>query len=315
MPDALWNVHDRSGRNGHLAVAERLADSGNHQIIKCDAADACTRLAGAGVAGFRDGAGFDVEFHNPGGVAFHSSGTLYVADTGNHVIRACNLGGACNTVAGQPLLGGFQDGFGLTAYFNSPLQLNTTPSGAVLIADTGNHAIRQFEPATGVVTTILGSGVLGNNQLSGPAAAFAEPAGVATDESDRIYVSDTFNHRIAIYDGNAMFLMEFGTEGVGDGEFNAPRGATLDTSRIYVVDAANNRVQVFLRSTPAPATNCLDDTSAAIAAAREYQKATREVGKACERERSGSCQALLSEQQVAFDALTGVHQFVQASCR
>ena len=72
------------------------------------------------------------------------------------------------------------------------------------------------------------------------------------DENDRIYVSDSGNHRIAIYDDTGTFLSEVGSPGIGDGQFNTPGGITVDRSRIYVADTLNHRVQVFLRADAPP---------------------------------------------------------------
>ena len=229
--------------SGNLYVAE----SGNHQIVTCGA-EGCSLFAGMGVAGHADGAGStEALFFVPTGLALFGE-NLYVADTLNQVIRKCDaIGlGPCITVAGVPgTVGAPQDGFDVL--FRVPQHVAMTRSGAVLIADTGNHVIRRLDPATGLVPTILGTGLMGNNQLSGLAAAFRSPRAVAVDENDRIYVSDSDNHRIAIYNGNGTFLAEFGAPGVGDGQFNFPFGITVDASRIYVADTLNRRIQVFLR--------------------------------------------------------------------
>ena len=231
-----------------------VADAGTHQIFSCDVGGGCALFAGTGVAGHADGVGSTAAFQLPTGLALLSN-FLYVADAGNHVIRRCDASGfqPCITVAGSPgTAGAPRDG--ADALFNFPQDLAMTRLGAVLIADTGNNAIRRFDPATGLVTTILGAttGLAGNNQLSGQAAAFRSPAAVAVDENDRIYVSDSGNHRIAIYDDAGTFLGEFGSPGVGDGQFNTPRGITVDRSRIYVADTLNHRVQVFLRADAPP---------------------------------------------------------------
>ena len=123
-----------------------------------------------------------------------------------------------------------------------------------MIADTGNNAIRRFDLGNGLVTTILGPPLALRETINSVdhAAAFRSPAAVAVDENGRIYVSDSGNHRIAIYDDAGTFLAELGSPGIGDGQFNTPGGITVDRSRIYVADTLNHRVQVFLRADAPP---------------------------------------------------------------
>jgi DNA-binding beta-propeller fold protein YncE len=83
------------------------------------------------------------------------------------------------------------------------------------------------------------------------------PLGVGTDKKGNIYISDTNNHRICVFDSQGRFLFEFGSYGIDrphapqekpwqGGQFNKPYGiAVADNGQIYVADMANGRVQVF----------------------------------------------------------------------
>src|SRR5690606_40996330 len=75
-----------------------VADAGNHAIRKIDAKGNVTTLAGTGEAGFADGDAGEAQFNSPQGIAIAADGTVYVADSGNHVIRAIAKDGAVTTL-------------------------------------------------------------------------------------------------------------------------------------------------------------------------------------------------------------------------
>ncbi len=72
--------------------------------------------------------------------------------------------------------------------------------------------------------------------------------GLAIDGDGNVYVVDTYNHRIQVFDPHGRFLRKWGTKGEGDGEFSSPHAIALDgDGRVYVTDLRNNRIQVFQR--------------------------------------------------------------------
>jgi uncharacterized protein (TIGR03663 family) len=77
-------------------------------------------------------------------------------------------------------------------------------------------------------------------------AEFAEPRGLATDARGNLYVADTKNNRIQVFDGNGQFVREFGSKGPGDGQFNEPCGLAVDPQgEIWVADTWNQRIAHF----------------------------------------------------------------------
>ena len=62
---------------------------------------------------------------------------------------------------------------------------------------------------------------------------------------DRIYVTDTGNHRIQIFDLSGEFVTEFGSEGSEEGEFDGIMGIKVEKQHIFVVDGKNHRIQIF----------------------------------------------------------------------
>jgi DNA-binding beta-propeller fold protein YncE len=75
---------------------------------------------------------------------------------------------------------------------------------------------------------------------------FAEPRGLASDTRGNLYVADTKNSRIQVFDGNGQFVREFGSKGPGEGQFNEPCGLTVDPQgEIWVADTWNQRIAHF----------------------------------------------------------------------
>ena len=75
---------------------------------------------------------------------------------------------------------------------------------------------------------------------------FARPSGLAVDREGNLYVADTLNNRIEIFDGDGKFVTTFGKAGDGPGYFARPKGVAIDSdNHIWVVDGQQDRVQVF----------------------------------------------------------------------
>ena len=78
------------------------------------------------------------------------------------------------------------------------------------------------------------------------AGQLSEPRGLAVDAQGNIYVADTGNQRIQVFDAQGQPKLSFGTLGNGEGQFNEPRGVAVDAQgNIYVADTWNARVQKF----------------------------------------------------------------------
>lgn len=74
----------------------------------------------------------------------------------------------------------------------------------------------------------------------------AGPTNIASDAAGRLYVTDTFNCRIQVFDANGRFVRTFGSQGVRPGSFLRPKGVAVDAEgHIYVVDSSFNNFQVF----------------------------------------------------------------------
>jgi DNA-binding beta-propeller fold protein YncE len=77
---------------------------------------------------------------------------------------------------------------------------------------------------------------------------FALPTNVAVDGEGDVYVTDTLNDRVEIFDAEGNFITAFGKNGDSPGHFARPKGIAVDCDRhIWVVDEVQSRVQVFDR--------------------------------------------------------------------
>ena len=173
-----WGV--AAGRSGTLYVA----DTSSSTIRKITPAGAVSTFAGlAGNPGFSDGQGGQARFWNPHGVAADSAGNLYVADTGNNIIRKITPEGMVGTLAGRPGNPGLADGAPGVSQLRHPQSLAVDPAGRLYVADTDNGALRLLTGA-GEMTTLVVEGDLGH------------PDAIAVDGLGNLYVADTINNVI-----------------------------------------------------------------------------------------------------------------------
>ena len=174
--------------SGNVYVAE------NTRIRKVTPAGNVSTVAGSAFSGSSDGAGSSASFNNATGVAVDGVGNVYVADTGNNVIRKISPGGIVVTFAGSGIAGS-TDGTTQVASFTLPAGLAVDPHGNVFVADSNNYKIRKITP-TGTVTTIAGSGAFGSIDGTGPAASFGQPTAIAISADGALYVTDSGTQRI-----------------------------------------------------------------------------------------------------------------------
>ena len=120
-----------------------VADLGNNQIRKITKAGVVSLFAGSatGVAGLVNGTGTAARFNKPFAITLDRFGTIYVSDSGNHVIRKITPDGDVTTLAGSGVAG-FKDTVALAAQFNGPAGLAIDPYGYLLVSDAGNNRIR-----------------------------------------------------------------------------------------------------------------------------------------------------------------------------
>ena len=167
-----------------------VADQSNHRIRKIDPQGNVTTFAGSS-SGYKDGKGTAARFNAPTGLVYDKvKHVLYVADRGNHRIRAIDVQGNVSTFAGTK--SGKKDGQAALAEFNSPQDVVINSKGELFVSDRDNHQIRKID-AQGNVTTFAGT-TSGNKDGPGNAAQFDRPMYMAVGAGDELYVSEENTH-------------------------------------------------------------------------------------------------------------------------
>jgi len=223
------------------------------------------------------GAATSAQLCGPFGLAFDSTGNLYIADSNNERIRKIS-GGTITTVAGNGTAGFSGDGAAATsAELNSPSGVTFDSGGNMYIADSQNYEIRKVSGST--IATVAGqnsqgSGFMEDQQLG--AATLAQlgiPSSVAVDSSGNIYFADPPNNIVSVVCENqtpvACTTAVFGSVTFAAGDINVfagnqptgcnytgdgglsisallcnPIGVTLDPAgNLYIVDSDNHAIR------------------------------------------------------------------------
>lgn len=237
------------------AAGDRLfiADSNHNQIVVTDLQGYVKERIGSGAVGRADGNYATAAFHHPQGMALAGE-TLYVADTGNHLLRAVNLAArTVRTVAGTGTQAAFMatGGAARDAALNSPWDV-TMLSGYIVIAMAGPHQIWLYDPGTEQIGVFAGSGAEARVDGDFATAAFAQPSGIATDggylfvadsETSSVRQIDIAAQAVATLAGEDLF--EFGdVDGAGEtARLQHPLGVAYGDDALYTADTYNSKIK------------------------------------------------------------------------
>jgi streptogramin lyase len=187
---------DPAGRNLFIA------DIGNKRIRKIDlTSGVISTVAGNGKGGVpADGAqATDAPLVDPRAVTPDAAGGFYILERNGNALRYVDPAGKIKTVVGTGAKGLSGDGGpGLQATMNGPKYTTLDRDGTVLIADAENHVIRRYDPKSGVITRVAGTGKAGAAGLDGDPlqCELRRPHGVTIGPDNALYITDSYNDRI-----------------------------------------------------------------------------------------------------------------------
>jgi DNA-binding beta-propeller fold protein YncE len=180
-----------------------IADVRDHRVRLVDlTSGVISTYAGIGEAGAGGDGGpaSRATLLGPRALAFNSTGDLYICLRNDHKVRKVDKRtGIIRAIAGTGEQGYSGDrGPALQATFNGPKEIAIDGQDNIFLVDTENHCIRRIEAASGLVTTVAGTGQAGGHGDGGPATAarLKRPHGACVDEDGNVYVGDSENHRV-----------------------------------------------------------------------------------------------------------------------
>ena len=231
-----------------------IADTNNNVIRKVQNGT-ITRVAGSGLQGGADGAGFLARFNHPAGIVV-TGATIAIADTDNNRLRRYDpAADLASTFAGRDNLPGGDGGPATAAILDRPAGVALDAAGVVYVTEHDSFRVRRIEPSGTITTVVNADGTAGDpaDNVPGTVAHLMQPTGVAMDPAGNLYIADARAHRVVRLDPSNVLHHFAGTGAGGFGNegaaatnvpLNVPlRVAVGPDGGVYVADFNNHRIR------------------------------------------------------------------------
>lgn len=231
-----------------------VSDTRNNRVLVLDGDGNLDRVIGTGIAGRLDGGNTSCSFNHPRGMAFNAeTNTLFIADTGNDLIRAYNVEAEQLTT----VLGNGERGFEIPDAISGLDQALNQPSDLELVGDilyitmTGWNQIWAYNIKLGVAGPVAGTGTFGFSEGKALESDLAEPIGITVDEEGILYFTERQSSAVRSLDkgkvstiiGSGVF--EFGDEESSKKEtlLQGPSGISYYNGTLYLADEFNHKIK------------------------------------------------------------------------
>uniref|UniRef100_A0A9L0SUD5 Tripartite motif-containing protein 2 n=2 Tax=Equus TaxID=9789 RepID=A0A9L0SUD5_HORSE len=230
--DLIFRVGTKGRNKGEFTNLQGVAASTNGKILIADSNNQCVQIfsndgqfkSRFGIRGRSPG-----QLQRPTGVAVHPSGDIIIADYDNKWVSIFSSDGKFKTKIGSGKLMG-------------PKGVSVDRNGHIIVVDNKACCVFIFQP-NGKIVTRFGSRGNGDRQFAG---TLDGPHFAAVNSNNEIIVTDFHNHSVKVFNQEGEFILKFGSNGEGNGQFNAPTGVAVDSNgNIIVADWGNSRIQVF----------------------------------------------------------------------
>ena len=229
-----------------------VADAGNHAIRRIDLEkERVETIAGSGRVGLRlrgSRNALEADLRSPWDLALDGN-QLYIAMAGSHQVWRLDIErGGIHPWAGYGREG-IEDGPLWASTFSQPSGLSLA-DGKLYVADAEASAIREIDIGRGRVRTLVGKGLFDFGDRDGPAqkARLQHASGIAADGRGRVFIADTYNHKLKLLDLDGMEVTTLAGNGrPGEREggrllLNEPADVESDRRGLFVADTNNGRV-------------------------------------------------------------------------
>src|SRR5438034_1346849 len=231
-----------------------IADSFNFRIRRTDpSTQVITTVAGNGTYSFSGDGGPAAasQLNDPQGVAVDNAGNLFIADSMNNRIRRIDAATqVITTVAGNGTIGFSGDGGPATsAALSGPLSVAVDSAGNLFIGS--DLRIRRLDAATGVITTVAGSGIFGECAGSATSTALPMTTGVAVDNGGNLFISGNRENSfrgigLCRVDAATQVSCTYASSGFG---YGATVGVAVDNAgSLFIADSGSNRIREVVAS-------------------------------------------------------------------